>query len=161
MLLWLGLILVAVFLQSSVFGMFPFLRAKPDIVLILVMAAAFSKGSAKGSAVGFAGGMAADFASGGTLGVNALIKVLLGYCFGSLRKKFELGSRSFQFISVFAASCASQAGFFLIMQVLGRPVSPALFGDVFIQSAFISACAGPFVFRMLESLKKYDRAKTD
>ncbi len=161
MLLWLGLILLAIFLQSAVFGMLPFLDVKPDLVLIVLMYAAFTKGANRGAAVGFIGGLAEDFASGGGMGANALAKVVLGYLLGSFRKKVEYESRSFQFISVFVVSCLSQAGVFLIMQLSGRLAGFYSFRHLFLPSALLNAVLGPFVFRLLEGLEKYDRSKFD
>lgn len=161
MLLWVGLIGLAIFLQSAVFGMLPFPGVAPDLVLIVLMYAAFTKGAGRGAAVGFAGGLAEDFASGGLLGVNALVKVVLGYLLGTFRKKVEYESRSFQFIAVFLVSCIAQGGAFLIMQLSGRLNGLYLFRDVFFPSALLNAVLGPFVFRLLEGLEKYDRSKFD
>jgi rod shape-determining protein MreD len=160
MLFWLFLIFLALFLQSSVFGMFPFLPVKPDIILIILMYAAFTRGEKKGAFVGFAGGLAEDFFSGGVLGVSALVKTVLGYVLGSVRKKFEYGSKGFQFISVFAASCISQAGVILIMKLSGNPFGHNAVREVFFPASLLNAVLGPFVFYLIERVDKYGKPKT-
>ncbi len=161
MLVWVGLIVLAVFLQSALLPLLPFLEVKPDLVLIVVMYAAFTKGAGRGAAAGFIGGFAEDFASGGLLGANSLVKVVLGYVLGALRKKFEYESRSFQVISVFAVSCISHTAVFLIMQLSGRPAGLHFFRTAFLPFAVLNAVLGPFVFRLLEGAEKYDSSKPD
>ncbi len=161
MALWFGLIALAIFLQSAVFAMAPFPGVTPDLVLLVLMYAAFTRGGRRGAAVGFIGGVAEDFVSGGTPGVNALVKVVLGYGLGFLGKKFEYRRKSFQFIAVFAVSCVSQTGYFLIMQLIGRGPGAHLLGRVFFPFALLNAVLGPFAFRLMEGVERHDRSKSD
>jgi rod shape-determining protein MreD len=164
MLIWIILVSAAVFLQATVFSSrwLQLWGAKPDLVLIVVLYAAFWKGSSRGATVGFIGGMIEDFASGGLLGANALAKVVTGFLFGFLRRKFSAHSARFQVVSTFLATLLSQLIFFSLMRVGGIEKSLnsrlILFG-----LPCYNAVIAPFVFPLLRKIvkKRYDRTKPD
>ncbi len=161
MLLWACLIVLAIFLQSTFLGMLPFTDVKPDLVLLIVMHAAFTKGAKRGASVGFFGGLAEDFVSGGLLGVNAIVKVLAGYALGAFGKKFDYGSRSFQFMAVLALSAATHLAVFFILNISGQKVSTARMGNTIFPFALLNAVLAPFVLQLLKKTVKYDKSKPD
>jgi rod shape-determining protein MreD len=167
MLIWIILVSGAVFLQGAVFspGWLQPWGVKPDLVLIVVLYAAFWKGSSRGAAVGFIGGMIEDLAvrsSGGLLGANAFAKVVTGFLFGFLRRRFSVYSAGFHVISTFLATLLSQLLFFSLMRVCGTEKSLnsrlILFG-----LPCYNAVIAPFVFPLLRKIvkKRYDRTKPD
>jgi rod shape-determining protein MreD len=165
MIIWIILVSAAVFLQATVFSSrwFQPWGVKPDLVLIVVLYAAFWKGSSRGATVGFIGGMIEDFASGGLLGANALAKIVTGFLFGFLRRKFSAHSARFQVISTFLATLLSQLIFFFLMRVCGIGKSLNSLGLILFPVAGYNAVIAPFVFPLLRKIvkKRYDRTKPD
>jgi rod shape-determining protein MreD len=165
MLIWIVLVSAAVFIQTTIFNpgwMQPW-GVKPDLVFIVVLYAAFWKGPSRGAAVGFIGGMIEDLASGGLLGANALAKVVTGFLFGFLRRKFSAHSVGFQVISVFFATLLSQLIFFFLMKACGIGKSLNSLGLILFPVAGYNAVIAPFVFPLLRKIvkKRYDRTKPD
>lgn len=76
----------ALLLQVSVFGLLPLPRARPDVLLVVVVACALVAGPLGGSVTGFAIGLLADVAppADHTIGRWALVYALVGYLAGML-----------------------------------------------------------------------------
>jgi len=87
--IWWGvsLVLVTIF-QSTLANHLGGSEVKPDFVLIAVIYFGLSKGSFEGEIFGFFGGFLEDVFSGGPLGLNGLIKAIIGYTCGIIKKKF-------------------------------------------------------------------------
>lgn len=162
MLIWLILICAAVLLQTTVFSWLKLWGVKPDLVLIVVLYAAFWKGSRRGAIVGFAGGIVEDIASGGLIGANAFAKLVAGFLFGISRRKFYVESFKIQVITAFLGTFLSQLIFFLLVQVCGeeRPLSSL---KMLLPLACYNAMLAPLIFRCMRKIVKerYDRSKPD
>ncbi len=76
-------ILLAILLKSSVFIHFSFgTGIVPDLLVMVVVAAAYQMGKTKGMIVGFFAGLMLDITTGGLLGVYALFYMFIGYLNG-------------------------------------------------------------------------------
>ena len=162
MLIWIILIFAAILLQTTVFSWLKLWGVKPDLVFIIVLYAAFWKGSKRGAAVGFAGGIIEDITSGGLLGPNAFAKLITGFIFGISRKRFYVQSLRLQVITAFLGTLLSQSIFFLLMQICGeeRPLGSL---KILLPVAGYNAILAPFIFRCLRKVVKgrYDKTKPD
>lgn len=165
MLIWIILVCVAVLLQTTVFGWLKLWGVTPDLIIIIVLYAAFWKGASRGATIGFIGGIIEDIASasGGRLGANALAKVVTGFIFGLLRKRFFTQDTRFQIVSAFLATLLSQLIFFLLMRICGKGESIGFVGRILFPVAGYNAILAPFVFLLLRKVikKRYDRTKPD
>ena len=83
-------ILIAVLLKTTLFThlAFGYYNIIPDMIVMIVVAAAYQRGKTKGMFVGFFAGLVLDIASGGYLGVFALFYMFLGYLNGFLAKYY-------------------------------------------------------------------------
>lgn len=82
-----GLILiVAVVVQLSGFGNVRVLGGQPNLVPLVVAAAALYGGSIPGAAVGFAAGLVLDLAVGQEVGSSSLVLTAVGYAVGRYRE---------------------------------------------------------------------------
>ncbi len=167
MFVWVILVCAAVFLQTTVFSWFKLWMIKPDLITIIVLYAALWKGPTRGAAVGFMGGIIEDIfsyvSSGAILGANAFAKVVTGFLFGLLRKRFSVNSVRFQIISSFAATLLSQMLFFFLSGICGMGRSANALGHVLFPVSVCNAVLAPFVFLLLKKVvkPKYDKAKPD
>lgn len=82
------LILAAFFLQNNVFAAVPLIVTVPNILLILVFAFGFLRGSTEGMLIGFCCGLLSDVFFSETLGFSALIYTMLGYGIGLLGRLY-------------------------------------------------------------------------
>ena len=163
MLIWIILICVCVFLQTTVFSWLKLWGVKPDLVLIVVLYAAFWKGSTRGAVVGFTGGIIEDIASGGMPGLNALAKLIVGFLFGISRKRFYVQSLNLQLVTAFLGTILSQSIFFFLRQIYVGDVSLHSLKFILLPVAGYNTILAPFVFWCLKKVVKerYDRTKPD
>ena len=164
--IWIILICAAILLQTTVFSSLNWLKlwgVKPDLILIIVVYAAFWKGSMRGAMVGFAGGIIEDILSGGLLGANALAKVVTGYVFGLSRKKFYTQSARVQIVAAFLATLLSQLAFFFLTRMCGVGKTLNSLGSILLPAAVYNAILAPFVFLLLRKIVKqrYDKTRPD
>jgi len=82
-----GIILIAVAIELVLSNIVGINAIKPDIVLIAVICISFISGTEEGTITGFAGGLLKDIFSVHFLGINALVKTLIGYVAGTIREK--------------------------------------------------------------------------
>ncbi|HET8604064.1 MAG TPA: rod shape-determining protein MreD [Marmoricola sp.] len=84
----LGILLVALVLQVAVFGYFSVEGVVPDLVLLVVVAAALSRGPQFAAVLGFTGGLLLDLAppADHVAGRWALALVVVGYLAGRVRQ---------------------------------------------------------------------------
>jgi rod shape-determining protein MreD len=113
--LYVLVLLLAVVLQVSFFGYFSFQGVVPNLVLLLVVAAALTRGPEFAAVLGFAGGLAIDLMppADHVAGRWALALVVVGYVAGRVRQDAgrstwvalaTVGAASFIGTSVFALS---------------------------------------------------------
>lgn len=78
------LIVITFLLQTTVVPHLKLLGIQPDIILIVVVILAVTKGPVVGSVSGFVGGLIKDLILLQTLGLDALSKTLVGYFVGRI-----------------------------------------------------------------------------
>ena len=81
------LLFISLILQVTVFSHLKIFGIKPDLILIIVLAIGFFRGSYQGMSFGFLGGFLEDVFSSAGLGTNALSKVLCGFLVSFVGKK--------------------------------------------------------------------------
>lgn len=82
-------ILLALLLKTTLFTHLAYgNNVVPDLIIMIVIAAAYQRGKTKGMFVGFFAGLALDIASGGLLGVFALFYTFIGYLNGFMAKYY-------------------------------------------------------------------------
>jgi rod shape-determining protein MreD len=70
--------LAALILETTVFNYLAVAGVKPDLMLIVVIYLGLNKGALTGEISGFVAGFLQDIFSGGLIGTNALIKMIIG-----------------------------------------------------------------------------------
>lgn len=82
-----GLFLGSVILQTTLFHYLKIGGVKPDLLLIIIVLSAVLKGKTSGAELGFAYGLLEDLFVGKYIGLQALTKMITGYCIGLLERK--------------------------------------------------------------------------
>jgi rod shape-determining protein MreD len=103
-------ILAGLVLQVCLFSAFSYEGARPDIMILLAIAAGFTAGPERGAMVGFAAGLAFDVVLTTPFGLSALVYTLVGYAVGRLSGGVM---RSAWWIGPAVAAAASAAGMLL------------------------------------------------
>jgi rod shape-determining protein MreD len=148
------LLLLAVVLQVSFFGHFSFDGVVPNLVLLLVVAAALTRGPELAVMIGFAGGLAADLLPPAQhlAGRWALALVVVGYLAGRVRTD---AARSTLGVLVTVAACSfvGTSVFALSGILLRDPATPALGAlQVIPQAVVYDLLLAPFVLPLAMKL---------
>lgn len=148
------LLTVAVVLQVTVLSRLPLPGATPDLVLVVVVAWALSRGSIEGSIVGFAAGLLLDLAppSAGPLGLSALVLAVVGYLVGKLADDAQRSAAA-PLVIVAAASVFSLLLWSALAALLGDEgvTWPALGGQLLGQALY-TVVLTPFVLPVVQTL---------
>jgi rod shape-determining protein MreD len=83
-------ILVAAILQSTLLRQIELFYAVPDLTLGILVFAAYTNGAMTGQVTGFLSGIMMDFLSSAPLGLNALIRTLIGGLSGFMQGTFYM-----------------------------------------------------------------------
>ncbi|TWH48215.1 rod shape-determining protein MreD [Sporomusa sp. KB1] len=86
-LVWASLLIVTIAVQAVLLPLIFTQGAKPDIILIIVVACGLLAGREHAIGVGFMAGLLQDFASGNIFGLNTLSKMAIGYVAGLAERK--------------------------------------------------------------------------
>lgn len=111
-------IVVALALQSSVFSRLPLPGNAPNLLLVLVVAAALAGGVPAGVGMGFCTGIAADLISTHPLGLLGLVFLLTGLLVGRIEAPSER-SVFWPMVVVAIAAVGSFVVYLLIYAVIG------------------------------------------
>jgi rod shape-determining protein MreD len=99
--------IISLMLETTFFNRIAIYGAKPDFVLVLVVLIAVRRGSMAGQLYGFIGGLMQDCLSYGVLGVQAMVKAIIGFGSGFLKNKLEENSPLLIMILVFLVTIVS------------------------------------------------------
>ncbi len=108
------LIFLALLLQASWVDSFAIYGIAPDIVIIILVFIAFTRGQIEATGLGFLSGLLIDIYDPGTrLGVNALANSLIGFFVGYSRVGIDAGALRAQAAILFSATLLHDIIFFI------------------------------------------------
>lgn len=79
-----GLVLGALVLQVCLLAQFSFHGARPEVMILVVLAVGYLSGPDHGAVVGFAAGLALDVVLSTPFGLTAFVYTIMGYGIGSV-----------------------------------------------------------------------------
>lgn len=141
--------LAAILLQSTLLTRLPF-PAVPDLALEILVFSAYMNGSMTGQLTGFFSGLLLDFLSAAPLGLNALVRTILGAVSGLAGSVFV-----FDAVLLPALLCAAATGLkALLLFVLRFLFTEEVAAYSFASSLFwvelaLNAFTAPFLFALL------------
>jgi len=143
-----GIIIAALIIQLTIINSFTIQGLKPDLVLVVVIVIALLQGAEEGIIYGFVSGLLQDIFSIGLLGVNALVKTVMGFICGILREKLfaEHLLLIVPLVTLFI-SIVQNILMFYILRAFGMEYNLAWsLRKVAIIEAFYNSLLSPFVF---------------
>ena len=145
-------ILVAALLQSTIFSRLSlYIHAAPDLALLILVFIAYVNGTMTGQLTGFLSGFLLDFMSAAPLGLNALIRTLVGGLTGLLKGTFFLDIL-FLPMALCAGATALKAFVYFILHLLLAGAVPAysFFGLTLWVELGLNSLLAPFMFGFLK-----------
>ncbi len=136
--------------QSAVLSNITFLPAVPDLMLIMTLYISLHNGSMLGQTTGFASGLMIDFLSAGPLGLNALIRTIMGYLIGLLSQ--TLNTSGFFLPALYGLIVTIVKALILLIISFFFPngiVTYSLFSYVFLFELIFNTLLTPVLFAFL------------
>jgi len=145
-------ILAAGLLQSTLLARLAnFIHGAPDFGLVILVFSAYMNGPMTGQLTGFVSGFFLDLISAAPLGLNALIRTLIGAIAGSLRGNFFLDFLFLPMALCAGATTLKALSYFLLNRVLSGAVPAySLFLPAFWVELGINTLSAPFLFSFLK-----------
>jgi len=143
-------VFAAAVLQSTLLARIPLYGAVPDLALGIVVYAAYVNGMMAGQLSGFFGGLTLDLISAAPIGMNALVRTLIGALAGLARGKVVLDWFLAPMVLAAAATLAKAALLFVLGLVFRgevpyyRPDAALLWAEL-----ALNTLSAPLLFALL------------
>ena len=152
-----GIIIITISIELVIANLLGMNAIKPDFILIVVICLSFLSGSEEGVIVGFAGGLLKDIFSVHILGINALVKTVIGYLSGILRERvFHQHLLWLVAISTFVFTVINDLLVYFLLNALHSNYDFTVMVKNFILiQAVINTIFAPFFFLGIQKLFNY------
>ena len=143
---------LALGLQATLVPHLAIAGIKPDLPLVAVVLLGYGRGAGAGTIAGFLIGLAQDLTNPAFLGLNALVKSLLGHATGALRAHLDAGSLPMRAAVLFVAVLAHD---FVYLTIFTRLELSELFLGLLTRSlptAVYTTVVGTWAFGALGAL---------
>ena len=141
-------------LQSTVLAKIALYKAVPDLALCIVVYAAYVNGTMTGQVSGFLSGLLLDFLSAAPLGLNCLVRTLIGALAGLFKGTLFLDTF---FLPVILCALATllKAGIYLLLHlILGSDVPVySLAAPLFWAELGLNSLSAPLLFGLLKRIR--------
>ncbi|GHV93912.1 hypothetical protein AGMMS50293_02320 [Spirochaetia bacterium] len=126
----------------------------PDLALGIIVYSAYVNGAMSGQLSGFFGGILYDFLSEAPLGLNALIRTLVGALAGIMKGTFFLDSFFLPMILCAAATLFKAAGLFILHLLFSGAVHAySLMAPTLWVELILNILSAPLLFALLKRFK--------
>lgn len=115
-------VVVVVIVQISLLSRITVIGVRPDLVVLLAVAAGITGGAELGAVIGFSAGLLLDLMMPGLAGISALAFSLVGYAVGSLQSTVMRATWWIPVLSALVATAAGETLYVVLRQVLGQSV---------------------------------------
>jgi rod shape-determining protein MreD len=148
------LALAAAILQSTLLSRISIFGVVPDLALLILVFSAYTNGAMVGQLAGFSSGILLDFLSAAPLGLNALIRTLIGALAGILEGAFFLDFFIFPMLLCAASTLLKALVLSLLHWLLSGSI-PAypLAAPVLWVELGLNTVIAPFLFALLKRVK--------
>ena len=146
--------IVAAILQSTLIGMIPFVKVVPDLALCILVFSAYVNGIMIGQLSGFFSGFLIDFLSAAPLGMNCLVRTLIGAFAGIFKGSFFLDNFMMPVILCIIATFLKALIIFILHLIMGNVVPTYSFTSSLLWIELgLNAVFAPLVFFLLKKFK--------
>jgi rod shape-determining protein MreD len=145
----------AAILQSTLIARITFFNnVKPDLALCVLVFSAYVNGTMAGQVSGFLSGLFIDFLSAAPIGMNSLIRTLIGALTGLFKDSLFLGYVIMPVILCAAATVIKALMIFILHLIMGSVIPAYSFTDsVFWIELGLNAVSAPLLFLILRIFK--------
>jgi rod shape-determining protein MreD len=149
-----AIIVVALLIQLTLINSISIMGLKPDLMMVVVVVFSLLKGEKEGTISGFVSGLLQDIFSTGLLGINALVKTVIGFTCGILKEKIFYEHILFLIpVITFIASFMQSILIFLLLRAFGIEYNLAWsLKQVALPEALYSSLLSPFIFLAINKL---------
>lgn len=145
-----SLIICTLLIQTAVLSNRHALPVVPDILLLVVLYIGFHNGSTAGETSGFFSGLLLDFLSAAPLGLNALVRTIVGFVSGLFYQTLETRGMLIPIVSGFTATIIKAVLIRIISFFYpGSILTYSLFSSVLWYECLFNTLCAPLVFRFL------------
>ena len=140
-----------ILLETAILSNISFLPTVPDLILILNVYLALQNGPLVGQSMGFISGLLIDFMSAGPLGLQTLLRTLIGYSLGFLSRLLNTSSFFFPALYIFFISLF-KALLFILFSFFFPNVSVLhhIFSISFLFEILMNTILAPLIFAFLK-----------
>lgn len=155
-----GLCIIAGILQSTVLGRVAILNVVPDLALGILVFSAYINGTMTGQISGFFSGLLLDFLSAAPLGLNSLVRTLIGALTGIFKGSFFLDYIFMPVILCALATLAKAVILLLLNLIFGAAVPSYSFASPVLWIELgMNALLAPLLFLLLRRIKYLSPAR--
>lgn len=122
---FLGLVILAIFIQTTALNVIRIWGVIPDLVMILVIFNGFLRGPKEGAFLGLVAGVLVDFVSGTYFGLNTLTLFLAGYLAGLAEPRLYKDSTFVVMGLVGLVTAICQLAHYLLLLFVDVSIAPA------------------------------------
>lgn len=153
MLVYSGLLVAAGLVHVAWLSRIQILGAILDPLLPIAVAVGVLRGAESGAAVGLAGGLLQDLLSGGPLGVNGLIKFVIGFASGLFVRSIYIENPLLPAVATFIGTLVGE----ILLAVVGQATGLAGPSSAGILRAFaqalLNSAVAPFLFQTVKRIE--------
>jgi rod shape-determining protein MreD len=143
-------IIIAALLESTILRRLAVFHAVPDLALGILVYSAYVNGTMTGQLLGFFSGLLLDFISASPLGLNALIRTLIGALTGTLKGAFFLGRIFFPMVLCAGATLIKAFSLLLLHNLLAGAIPAySFFSPLFWVELGLNTFSAPILFGFL------------
>jgi rod shape-determining protein MreD len=143
-------IIIAALLESTILRRLAVFRAVPDLALGILVYSAYLNGTMTGQLLGFFSGFILDFLSAAPLGLNALIRTLIGALAGTMKGTFFLGRVFLPMVLCAAATMIKAFSLFVLHNLLAGAIpSYSFFSPILWVETGLNTFSAPILFGFL------------
>lgn len=146
--------ILASILQSTVLARIAFFKVIPDLTLCIVVFSAYVNGTMTGQISGFLSGLFLDFLSAAPLGMNCLVRTLIGALAGIFKGAFFLDIFFMPVILCALATLLKAVILFILNLLFGAAVpSYSFFSPLIWIELGLNCISAPLLFFLLKRFK--------
>jgi len=146
--------IVAGILQSTVLGKIALYKAVPDLALCIVVYSAYVNGTMTGQVSGFFSGLLLDFISSAPLGLNCLIRTVIGALTGLFKGSLFLDVFFLPAVLCMLATIAKAVIYFILYFISGKTIPAYSFvTPVFWAELALNTLSAPLLFFLLKRIR--------
>lgn len=144
-------LVIFVLIETAILSQIAIIPAMPDLVLLCSLYFAVNNGSIHGEITGFTSGLLVDFLSGSPFGLNCLVRTVIGYGGGFLKRMLNLKSFLVTFllgfiVTILKALLIGLTSFFFPNMINTYNI----FSMVFLCELIANSVLCPFMFKFLD-----------